>query len=197
MARRVDYLKTAVYPKDYPKADRPEIAIAGRSNAGKSSFINGLSKSQVAKTSQEPGKTRTLNFYNVGEFYRLVDMPGYGFAARARGEQEMWQEMVETYLEERVNLVGLMILLDIRRDWAADEEMIVRFCQRRNIPVVIVLSKADQMKTNEKINKIALIKKASQQEQVWPTSSLKKEGIEEVEKYVFDNWVLKYNKADG
>lgn len=192
MARRVSYLKSGVAPKDYPPKDRPEIAIAGRSNAGKSSFINAIAKSLVARTSQEPGKTRTLNFYDVGEFYRLVDMPGYGFAARATNEQEMWQQMVETYLTERDNLVGLLLLMDIRREWTSDEELILQFSQKKNLPVIIILTKSDEYPRADAQRKIDVIKKASKQSQVWAVSAKKKQGVEEVEKEAFDSWVLTY-----
>ena len=85
------HLKSAVLPKDYPAADRPEVAIVGRSNAGKSSLLNAMAGSQLARVSQVPGKTRLLNFYDVGKNYRLVDMPGYGFAARGSDEVLGWR----------------------------------------------------------------------------------------------------------
>src|SRR3954463_4286895 len=94
----ISFLTSAVRPEHFPPADRPEIALVGRSNAGKSTLINLLSNRKVAKVSRVPGKTRLLNFFEAGERYRLVDMPGYGFAKRQEGERQLWREMVEAYL---------------------------------------------------------------------------------------------------
>ena len=187
----VNFIKSGVMPGDYPLPNRPELAIAGRSNAGKSSFINTIAKTAIARISQEPGKTRTLNFFDVGEHYRIVDMPGYGFAARAGQEQTSWQEMVETYLRIRQNLVGLILLIDSRRDWTEDEEMLMHFSQKQNLPVAIGLTKADQLKPQEMKNKLQTMKKAAKTEMVWATSSRTGDGIKELEQYVFNNWVLK------
>jgi GTP-binding protein len=185
----VNFLKSGVMPGDYPLPNRPEIAIAGRSNAGKSSFINSIAKTAIARISQEPGKTRTLNFFDVGEHYRIVDMPGYGFAARGGDEQTSWEDMVETYLNERENLVGLILLIDSRREWTSDEEMLIRFSQKQDLPVAIGMTKADQVKTQELKNKIQAMKKSAKTDLVWATSSRTGDGIPELERYVFDNWV--------
>ena len=95
MPRPTRFLKSAVWPKDYPEADRPEIALIGRSNAGKSSLLNALVSQKAAKVSQTPGKTRLLNFFDFGDHYRLVDMPGYGFAARSGDEILAWEKMIK------------------------------------------------------------------------------------------------------
>lgn len=116
MPAQVQYIKSAVFPQDYPQTKLVEIAFAGRSNAGKSSLINQISDSKIAHVSQTPGKTRLLSFFNVREKYILVDMPGYGFSKRAGDEQRTWEGMVETYIREREQLKGLILVMDIRRE---------------------------------------------------------------------------------
>src|SRR6478752_7250400 len=112
MPKTIQFIKSAVLPKDYPIHKMAEVAIAGRSNAGKSSFINALTRDKVAKVSSTPGKTRLLNFFNMADSYVLVDMPGYGFASRSNSEVLEWHEMIETYLMSRENLVGLILVMD-------------------------------------------------------------------------------------
>jgi len=127
MPKTIQFIKSAVLAKDYPNHNMAEVAIAGRSNAGKSSFINGLAKSKIAKVSSTPGKTRLLNFFNMEDSYVLTDMPGYGFAARSGNELREWQQMIETYLTTRENLKGLILVMDIRRSWTNDEEIMRLF----------------------------------------------------------------------
>src|SRR5687768_5730395 len=96
--QKITFIKSAKVPKDFPHGSKPEVAIAGRSNAGKSSLINIMARSKVAKVSSTPGKTRLLNFFDYDNKFRLVDMPGYGFSKRSGHEQHSWEEMVEAYL---------------------------------------------------------------------------------------------------
>ena len=185
----VKFLKSAVLARDYPDAKRPEVAIAGRSNAGKSSFINCLTKSKIAKVSQEPGKTRLLNFFDVGEHYRLVDTPGYGFASRSGSEVLSWQEMIETYFSTRENFVGLILVMDIRRDWEEDEAMMVDFLNSIDKPLLVVLAKADRCTRSEIAERKKIIARASGVEQICIASSVKDIGVEEIEEYFFKAWV--------
>ena len=107
----------AVNEKQYPKDNKFEIAFAGRSNVGKSSLINTLTnRKSLAKTSNKPGKTRTINFYNINDQFRLVDLPGYGYAQVSKGEKEKWSKMIDDYLHNRENLVEVILLLDIRHE---------------------------------------------------------------------------------
>lgn len=196
MTSPLKFIKSAVLSKDWPESTQPEIAVAGRSNAGKSSFLNALSGSKIAKVSNTPGKTRLLNFFQWGGKYRLVDMPGYGYAARSGGEVEDWQEMIETYLRGRETLCGLILVMDSRRKWAEEEEMLVQFCQTVGIPVAVVLTKIDKLSKNEIANSIKYIKQGSKLAAVFATSALKKIGQKEVEDYIFQEWIKDATK-DG
>lgn len=166
----------------------PEIAIVGRSNAGKSTLINGLAGSKIAMTSSTPGKTRMLNFYSMPR-YRVVDMPGYGFAARSGDERDAWRDMIEPYLGAREALAGLLIVMDIRRDWSEDEEGLVRWLSRRDLPVCVVLTKADKVSRGEGLSRAQKLHRASGVEKVLITSSLNKQGFKEVEEYAYDAWI--------
>ena len=185
----IKFLKSAVLPKDYPKTGKREIAIAGRSNAGKSSFLNSLANSKVAKVSDTPGKTRLLNFFTRGDSYIIVDMPGYGFAARSGDEMRAWHTMVENYLSIREELAGLVLVMDGRREWSEDEELLKAYTESRGIPLAIILTKSDKMTKNEIVNSKNRIKKDSGTSAVFMTSALKKIGHEEVEEYLYENWV--------
>lgn len=192
MSMDVQYLKSAVFPKDYPPGDRPEIAIAGRSNAGKSSYINALTNSRIAKVSQTPGKTRLLSFFNIGEHYRFVDMPGYGFASRSGDEVVSWQKMIEDYLTFRENLVGLVLVIDINRDWQKDEAMLLDFMYTSGKPVIVVLTKADKLSKGEIQKRKKSLQETSGIQNIFPVSSPKNFGVEETEEFIFKNWVKPY-----
>ncbi len=191
MSGSIKYIKSAVLPKDYPKTGKWEIAIAGRSNAGKSSFLNSLANSKVAKVSNTPGKTRLLNFFSRGESYVIVDMPGYGFAARSGKEVREWHTMIETYLSIREELAGLVLIMDARREWTEDEELLKAFTETRGIPLAIILTKADKLSKNEIQKALSSIKKDSGSSAVFMTSALKKTGHKEVEEYLYEHWINK------
>ena len=107
--------KIAGIISQYPQINLEEIAFVGRSNVGKSSFINAfLNRKNLARTSSKPGKTRTVNFYNVNNDFRLVDLPGYGYAKVSKSEKEKWKEIIETYLSNRENLLEVILIVDIR-----------------------------------------------------------------------------------
>lgn len=189
MSKTISFIKSAVLAKDYPVTKKAEVAIAGRSNAGKSSFINALAKGKVAKVSSTPGKTRLLNFFNMEDSYVLVDMPGYGFAARSGDELIEWHKMIETYLMTRESLSGLILVIDIRRSWTEDEELLKKFSDQRGFPLAVVLTKADKMSRSQMLQAVAKMKKTSGLSAVFPVSSLKKEGQDEIENYIYQNWI--------
>lgn len=183
------YIKSAVFPKDYPEADVPEVAVAGRSNAGKSTFLNGIAGGKVAKVSQVPGKTRLLNFFDFNSKYRFVDMPGYGFAARSGDEMHDWTQMIETYLSTRRTLKGLVLVMDVRREWSNDEKLLKKFCDKMNIPVCVVASKIDKCTQGEIAKLTAQLKKNAQTTAIFPISGLSKKGIQAVEDFIFQEWI--------
>ena len=185
---KLKFVTSAVNMQGCPKDALPEVAIIGRSNAGKSSMINGIANSKIALVSGTPGKTRLLNFYQA-ERYRLVDMPGYGFAARAGDEQKVWQAMIENYLAARQNLTGLLIIMDIRRDWAEEEENLVKWMSPRDLPVAIILTKSDKLSKGEAIARQRQIQKAAGTAAVFVTSYLKKEGYNDVEDFIYLEWI--------
>ncbi len=162
--------------------------MAGRSNAGKSSFLNAMFGQKLAKVSGTPGKTRSLNFFDFGAHYRWVDMPGYGFAARSMSEKKSWSESIETYLKERETLKGMVLIMDIRRDWSADEDMMIEWCKHYSKPTVLLLNKADKLSRSQALKRKAIIEKQSQISSIL-VSSLKKTGIEEAERYVYEHWI--------
>lgn len=186
---RVKYLKSGVDPSHYPEPSRPEIAVVGRSNAGKSSFINALTKSKIAHVSKQPGKTRLLSFFDVGEHYRLVDMPGYGFASRSGDEIRSWQVMIETYLSSRENLVGLLLVMDVRRPWTKDESMLLRFMNHNSLPVKVLLTKTDKCSQKERAQFLKEKKRDSHTKEVYLVSSTEGDGVGEIEELVFNEWI--------
>lgn len=137
---------SAVSKAQYPQDDMPEIALAGRSNVGKSSFINTLlGRKNLARTSSKPGKTQQLNFYNIDDKLRFVDVPGYGYAKVSKTERAKWGKMIEEYLTSRDNLRAVVSLVDMRHDPSADDIQMYEFLKYYEIPVIVVATKADKI----------------------------------------------------
>ncbi|MCI5966996.1 MAG: ribosome biogenesis GTP-binding protein YihA/YsxC [Tenericutes bacterium] len=137
----------------YPETDLPEFMLVGRSNVGKSSFINTiLGRKNIAYTSGKPGKTQTLNFYRVNDAFFLVDVPGYGYAAVNKKIQEKFGKMIEEYLEKRDELVRVFMLIDFRHKPTEDDQLMYNFLKYYNIPVTIVATKVDKV-GNSKLEK--------------------------------------------
>jgi len=158
--RAVEFIKSAVKPAHYPEYDFPEIAFAGRSNVGKSSLINTLiNRKDMVKTSSRPGCTQLINFFLVNsdvsqEELSLVDLPGYGYAKVSKKIRAQWQPMVETYVETRKNLLGLILLMDIRRDPGKEELDMVRWLETKQIPCLLVLTKADKLSKTKQLKQL-------------------------------------------
>lgn len=139
-------LLSAANKSHYPQDDLPEVALAGRSNVGKSSFINTLlGRKNLARTSSKPGKTQLLNFYNIDDKLRLVDVPGYGYAKVSKAERAKWGKMIEEYLVSRDNLRTVVSLVDFRHDPSADDIQMYEFLKYYEIPVIVVATKADKI----------------------------------------------------
>ncbi len=142
----IEFLTSAFKEGQYPAADRPEIAFAGRSNVGKSSLINVLvNRKKLARTSSTPGRTQSINFFCFGESLYLVDLPGYGFARVPVKIKQSWQQMVESYLKSRETLKAVVVILDIRRDPAAGDIDLLHWLNHYQIAPIIVLTKADKL----------------------------------------------------
>ncbi len=130
----------------FPGQGLPEIALAGKSNVGKSSLINSLTmRSKLARTSSEPGKTRLVNFYGINDAMFLVDLPGYGFAKASKTEKNKWGEMIEGYLERSENLRHVFQLVDIRHEPTADDQMMVEYLRHYDIPFSVIATKCDKL----------------------------------------------------
>ncbi|MFY4774696.1 ribosome biogenesis GTP-binding protein YihA/YsxC [Metabacillus sp. RGM 3146] len=141
-----DIVISAVKPEQYPEVDLPEIALAGRSNVGKSSFINKMiNRKSLARTSSKPGKTQTLNFYIINEALHFVDVPGYGYAKVSKSERDAWGRMIETYLTSREQLAAVIQLVDLRHPPSKDDIMMYGFIKHYDLPVIVVATKADKI----------------------------------------------------
>lgn len=137
---------SAVSPAQYPETDLPEIALAGRSNVGKSSFINTLiERKNLARTSGKPGKTQTLNFYLIEDALHFVDVPGYGYAKVSKTERAKWGKMIETYITSRQQLRAVVSLVDVRHDPSKEDIQMYEFLKYYDIPVIVVATKADKI----------------------------------------------------
>ena len=144
--RQARFLTSAASLRQLPGDEGREVAFAGRSNAGKSSAINALTgRRSLARTSRTPGRTRLVNFFEVGERRRLVDLPGYGYAKVPRSMSRWWGDMVGRYLESRTSLAGVVILMDIRHPLTDLDATLLDWCAAADLPVLAVLTKADKL----------------------------------------------------
>ncbi|NRO58690.1 ribosome biogenesis GTP-binding protein YihA/YsxC [Lactobacillus helveticus] len=149
-----NYAVSAVREDQYPKDNLPEIALSGRSNVGKSSLINTLlNRKNLARTSSQPGKTQTLNFYLINDEFYLVDVPGYGYARVSQKKRQEFGEMIQDYLETRPNLKGLVILIDSRHEPTKDDIAMYNYAQYLNLHILVVCTKIDKIKKSQ-VNKV-------------------------------------------
>lgn len=146
---------SAVGPKQYPKNGLPEIVLVGKSNVGKSSFINTMiNRKKLARTSSEPGKTRQLNFYNIDNLFYFVDLPGYGFSKMSKQEQVKVGEFIEDYLKNRKEICLIIFLVDIRHDPTSNDYLMYDYVVRSGLPFMILANKADKI-AKTKVNDTA------------------------------------------
>jgi GTP-binding protein len=158
LIKTVQFVKSAVKPSQYPEYEFPEIAFAGRSNVGKSSLINTLmNRKDMVKTSSTPGCTRLINFFLVNETLSFVDLPGYGYAKVSKKIRAQWQPMINRYLSFRKNLLGLILLVDIRRDFEKEETDIVSWLEEYELPYLLVLTKVDKLSKTKQQKRLASI----------------------------------------
>ena len=137
---------SAVKPAQYPKNDLPQIVLVGKSNVGKSSFINTmLNRKSLARTSNTPGKTRQINFYNIDNNFYFVDLPGYGYSKLSKEEQVNMGRFIEDYLQKCQNIALIVLLLDIRHKPTADDAHMFEYIKRTNLPFMLIANKADKI----------------------------------------------------
>jgi len=155
-----EILLSAANKSHYPQDEIPEIALAGRSNVGKSSFINTLlNRKNLARTSGKPGKTQLLNFFNIDDKLRFVDVPGYGYAKVSKTERVKWGKMIEEYLTIRENLRAVVSLVDFRHEPSTDDVQMYEFLKYYEIPVIVVATKADKIPRGKWNKHESIIKK--------------------------------------
>ena len=137
---------SAVSPKQYPKNDLPQIVLVGKSNVGKSSFINTMiNRKSLARTSSEPGKTRQINFYNIDETFYFVDLPGYGYSKMSKQEQDKVGSFIEQYLIKSKNIALVIFLIDIRHNPTENDRLMYDYIIRSGLPFIIFANKADKI----------------------------------------------------
>lgn len=174
----------AVTPSQYPEDELPEIAFAGRSNVGKSSFINSMiNRSNLARTSGKPGKTRTINFYIINNTFRFVDLPGYGYAQVSKVEKEKWGQIIEKYLTDRENLREIILIVDIRHEPTEQDLIMYQWIKSFGYSGIVIATKADKISKGNWQRHIKIIKnklEITDLKLILPYSSEKKINIEEV-----------------
>lgn len=184
-----EYSLSAVKPSQYPQDDLPEIALVGRSNVGKSAFINAIAgRKSLARVSGQPGKTRTLNFYLLNGAFYLVDLPGYGFARVSQAAKKQWAEMIETYLHERQQLCFIIQLVDIRHEPTADDVQMYEWLKEYDAPRAVIATKADKISRGRYLKHTRIIRDKLKMEKEDPLivfSAVSGTGLEEARKIVF------------
>lgn len=179
-----DLEAVAVKPSQYPEPNLKEIAFAGRSNVGKSSLLNLLTgRKSLARVSGNPGKTRTINFYIINDEFRIVDLPGYGYARVAKSVSSDWGPMMEKYLSSRENLIKVIQLVDIRHAPSRQDVQMYEYLKYYGLDGIVAATKADKVSRNELSRNIAVIRKTlgmGKDDRVIPCSSLKRTGQDEL-----------------
>lgn len=152
--RKAEFIKSGTAPEHYPDLPWPEIAFGGRSNVGKSSLINSLTRRKsLVKVSGTPGRTQTLNFFNINDQLCFTDLPGYGYAKVPLKEKASWGRMIETYLGTREHLMGIVCIMDMRRGIQEDDWMLIKAAPEFGIQPILVFTKADKLKRNPRKNR--------------------------------------------
>lgn len=159
--RKAEYVTSAVNFKGYPEGPEPEIALAGRSNVGKSSLINKfINRKNLARTGNTPGKTRMLNFYRINDEWTFVDLPGYGYAKVSKEMKGSWGAMMEEYFSRRENLRAVLQVVDMRHEPSLEDREMHAFLRTRGIPILVVATKADKINKGQWAKHLSIIAKA-------------------------------------
>lgn len=171
-----------------PNNQELEIAFAGKSNVGKSSLINGLlNRKALARTSSQPGKTQTINFYKINDAFYFVDLPGYGYAKVSATEREKWGKMIEKYLNTSDKLVLVFLLIDIRHEPSANDKMMYDWIIQSGFTPVIIATKADKIKRSQLQKNLKIIRtklEMGKDDLIFPFSALSKQGKDEIWEYI-------------
>ena len=182
--KKAELLITAARKEQYPATTVPEIAFAGKSNVGKSSMINALlNRKSLARTSSQPGKTQTINFYNINDLLNFVDLPGYGYAKASKTEQEKWAKMIDTYLHNREQLKEVILLVDIRHEPSKNDVQMFEWIKNCGYTGYVIAAKADKLSRSQQIKSVAVIKKTlgvKGSSYIIPFSAVSKSGVEEI-----------------
>lgn len=180
----VDILISAVKPEQYPELDLPEVVLSGRSNVGKSTFINSMiGRKNMARTSQQPGKTQTLNFFNIDNQLIFVDVPGYGYAKVSKKQREAFGKMIETYITTREALKLVIQLVDLRHPPTEDDVLMYDFLKYYDIPTLIIATKEDKIPKGKVQKHIKIIKEKLELEsgdQIISYSSIEKKKQDQI-----------------
>lgn len=192
IAKNPQFEISAVGPKQYPNNNLPEIVLAGKSNVGKSSFINTMiNRKSLARTSSEPGKTRQINFYNIDSKFYFVDLPGFGYSKMSHVEQEKVGKFIEEYLFTRKNITLIILLIDIRHKPSENDMMMFNYIRSIGVPHIVIANKADKIaptKVDSYIQDLRNTLQANEDDIILPFSSEKKVYTEvvwnELEKYI-------------
>lgn len=180
----VDIIISAVSSKQYPESNLPEIALSGRSNVGKSSFINTIvGRKSLARTSSKPGKTVTLNFFNIDDQFIFVDVPGYGYAKQSKKDREKWGKFIEEYITQREPLAAVIQLIDLRHPPTQDDVMMYNFLKYHQLPVLVVCTKMDKIPRSKVDKHIKIIKEMidfDPNDVILPFSSVDKKNMDKV-----------------
>ena len=189
-----EFVTSAVKTADYPAGELPEVALAGRSNVGKSSLLNKLvNRKGLARTSNTPGRTRLINFFRVNGVFHLVDLPGYGYAKVSLREKDSWRKMVEGYLNTRINLRGIVLLIDSRHPPTAQDIQMYDWLKYRGANAVVVATKADKNSRSRLLQSLKVIRAAlplAEGDQLVPFSAETGQGREELLE-IIGRWVEK------
>lgn len=181
---------SAVKPQQYPEGTKPELAVSGRSNVGKSSLINKLvNRKALAKVGKTPGKTQTINFFNINDEWYLVDLPGYGYAKVPQETRMQWGKMMQTYFRLRENLKGVIQLVDIRHQPTEEDRLMMEMLKVNNIPVLVVATKADKIARGQRPKYLKIIAesfKMSDWKTIIPFSSEDGTGLQELNQAMDD-----------
>jgi GTP-binding protein len=194
---RPQFVVGAVDKKQFPKQSWAEIAFIGRSNVGKSSLINAITYSQIAKTSKTPGRTREMNFFTLGDACNFVDMPGYGFAFATEKEKNNWRKLLKEYLEEGGRLARLFLLIDSRRGIMAVDFEFMGFLDEIGVDYQIILTKIDSINRDEYARIVEKVKNEGSHhkhlaEEILCSSVGKGYGLDEIRRVIYD--IIKFAK---